>query len=40
MNNSKIRVKFKESSLKREKVTFIPRTLINLFIVNELDARP
>ena len=39
MNDSKIRVRFKESCLKQEKVTFIPGSLINLFIVNELDAR-
>ena len=35
MNNSRIRVKFKGSCLKQEGVTFIPRNVVNLFIVYE-----
>ena len=36
MNNIKIRVRFKESCLKGDKVTFTPRNLVNLFIFYEL----
>ena len=35
MNNSRIRVRFKGSYLKQDKVTFTPRNLVNLFIVHE-----
>ena len=41
MNNSKIRLKFKESWLKQEdKAPFTPNNLVNLFIVYELDRWP
>ena len=38
MNNSKMRVRFKGSCLKQDKVPFTPRNVVNLFIVYELDA--
>ena len=38
MNNSKIRLKFKESCLKQEdKAAFTPNNIVNLFIVFNLD---
>ena len=36
-HNSKIKVKIKKSYLKQDKLTFIPRNLVNLFIIYELD---
>lgn len=39
-HNSKIRVKFKGSSLKQDKIIFAPRNTDNLFIVYELDSQP
>ena len=38
MNNSRIRVEFKKSCLKKDKVTFTPRNVVELFIVYELDT--
>ena len=38
INNSKIRVRFKGSCLKQDKIIFTPRNVVNLFIVYELDA--
>ena len=38
MNNSKIRVRFTGSWLKQDKVTFNPRSVVDLFIVYKLDA--
>ena len=37
MNNSRIRGRFKGSSLKQDKVTFTPRNAVNLFIIYELN---
>ena len=37
MNNSIIRLNFKGSCLKQEKLTFTPRNVVNLFTVYELD---
>ena len=37
MNNSRIRIKFKGSCLKQDKITFASNSVVNLFIVNELD---
>ena len=37
MNNSRIRLEFKKRCLKQNKVTFTPNSLVNLFIVYELD---
>ena len=37
MNNSRIRLEFKKRCLKQDKVTFTPNSLVNLFIVYELD---
>ena len=34
--NSKIRVEFKGSCLKQDKVSFTPNSVVNLFIVYEL----
>ena len=39
MNNSKIRLEFKGSCLKQDKVTFTLISVVNLFIANELDIR-
>ena len=39
MNNSTIRLEFKKSCLRQDKVTFTPNSLVNLFIVYELDRR-
>ena len=39
MNNIRIRVRFKESCLKGDKVTFTPRNLVNLFIFYELGTQ-
>ena len=36
--NSKIRVEFKGSCLKEDKITFTLRNVVNLFIVYELDT--
>ena len=36
-HNSKMKVKIKKSYLKQDKLTFIPRNLVNLFIIYELD---
>ena len=38
MNNSKIRVRFRGSCLKQDKITFTPRNVVCLFIVYELDV--
>ena len=38
MNNSKIRVRFKESCFKQDKVIFASRNVVNLFVVYELDV--
>ena len=38
MDNSRIRVEFKGSYLKQDKVTFTPRNIINLYIAYELDT--
>ena len=35
--NSRIKLKFKGSGLKQDKATFTPKSLVNLFIVYELD---
>ena len=35
--NSRIKLKFKGSCLKQDKVTFTPKKLVNLFIAYELD---
>ena len=37
MKNSRIRIKFKGSCLKPDKVTFASNSIVNLFIVNELE---
>ena len=37
MNNSRIRIEFKGSCIKQNKMTFILRNTVNLFIVYELD---
>ena len=37
MNNSRIRVRFKGSCLKQDKVTYNPRNAVNWFIDYELD---
>ena len=37
MNNYRIRIEFKRSCLKQDKVTFNPNSLINLFFVYELN---
>ena len=37
MNNYRIRLEFKGSCLKQDKVTFTPNSVVNLFIVYELD---
>ena len=37
MNNSRIRIEFKGSCLKQDKITFTPYNVVNLFIVYELD---
>ena len=37
MNNYRIRIEFKRSCLKQDKVTFNPNSLINLFLVYELN---
>ena len=37
MNNSKIRLRFTGSCLKRDKESFTPNNVVNLFIVYELD---
>ena len=36
-HNSKMKVKIKKSCLKQDKLTFIPRNLVDLFIIYELD---
>ena len=36
MNNLRIRVRFKGSCLKQDKVTFIPKNVVNLCISHEL----
>ena len=38
MNNSKIRVRFRGSCLKQDKITFTPRNVVHLFIVYESDV--
>ena len=39
MNNSKIRLKFKGSSLNQEnKAAYTPKNVVNLFTVHELDT--
>ena len=38
MNNSKIRLEFKGSCSEQDKVTFAPDSVVNLFIVFELDT--
>ena len=39
MNNSRLRLEFKESFLKQEdKAAFTPNNVVNLFIVKELDT--
>ena len=37
MNNLRIRVRFKGSWLKQDKITFVPKYVVSLFIVYELD---
>ena len=37
MNNSTIRLEFKGSCLKQDKITFTPNIAVNLFVVYELD---
>ena len=37
MNNSRIRIRFKESCLKQDKVMYTPRNVANLSIFHELD---
>ena len=37
LGNSKIRVEFKGSYLKQDKVAFTPNNIVNLFIAYELD---
>ena len=37
MNNSRIRLEFKGSCLKQDKVTFTPNNIVSLFIVCELN---
>ena len=37
MDNSRKRVEIRESCLKQEKITFTPNSVVNLFIVYELD---
>ena len=40
MSNAKIRVEFKGSCLKQNKVTFSPRNVVNSFIVHERHTYP
>ena len=37
INNSRIRLEFKESCLKQDKVTFTPNNIVTLFIAYKLD---
>ena len=37
MHNSKIRLRFTETSLKQDEATFTPNNVVNLFIVYELN---
>ena len=37
MNNSRIRLQFKEGCLKQDKVPFTPNNVVNLYIVYELN---
>ena len=37
MNNSRIKLEFKESCLKQDKASFTPKHVVNLYIVYELN---
>ena len=37
MNNSRIKIEFKGSCLKEDKITFAPNNVVNLFIIYELN---